>query len=458
MSTSSARSTTAAEWSPASWRARPARQQPSYPDDAALDAVLHDLATLPPLVTSWEANELREQLAMAANGERFLLQGGDCAERFDECRADILANRFKVLLKMSLVLVYGLNKPIVRVGRLAGQYAKPRSSDTETRASETLPSYRGDIINDIAFTPGARMPDPTRLRTAYNHSATTLNFIRALSEGGFADLNHPEHWQLGFLRHSPLASEYQSIVRSIRESLNFTQTVAEGPIPGLRSVTFYTSHEALHLPYEEAMTRFVEHQDGYYNLGTHLPWIGKRTAHPDEAHVEYMRGLQNPVALKVGPDLPASTLTTLIRHLNPDNAWGKLTLITRMGAEQVSDRLPPLLRAVEAQGAHVLWVCDPMHGNTEKTQNGYKTRRFRTILHELEQTFALHQAEGTHLGGVHFEMTGENVTECVGGARGLTEHDLEEAYTSHVDPRLNVEQALEMALSIVRMYRNGTDA
>ncbi len=417
--------------------------------------MLKHIAKLPPLVTSWEANELRTLLAEAAHGRRFLLQGGDCAERFDECAADILSNRFKVLLQMSLVLVYGLNKPIVRVGRLAGQFAKPRSSSTETRGDTTLPSYRGDIINGIGFSAESRTPDPQRLHTAYNHSASTLNFVRALSEGGFADLNHPEHWQLDFVKHSPLADEYEAIVRSIRESLNFTQTVAEGPIPGLRSVSFYTSHEALLLPYEEVMTRYVEHQEGYYNLGTHFPWIGKRTGHPDEAHVEYMRGLSNPVALKVGPDMTPSMLTGLINRLNPDNEWGKLTLITRMGAQGVGDLLPRLIRAVEAQGAHVLWCCDPMHGNTERTTNGYKTRRFRIILSELEQTFAIHKAEGTHLGGVHFELTGENVTECIGGARGLTENDLAEAYTSHVDPRLNVEQALEMALSIVRLYRNG---
>lgn len=437
-------------WNPASWQLREALQQPDYPDEQYLDEILDELAVLPPLVTSWEAEALKQQLAEAAAGKRFLLQGGDCAERFDECRAELLTNRLKVLLQMSVVLIYGLKMPVVRVGRFAGQYAKPRSSSFEERDGRKLPSYRGDIINRPEFTPEARTPDPQRLLQAYNHSASTLNFLRALSEGGFADLNHPEYWDLDFVQHSPLSKEYQAIVDAIRASLDFATTVAEGPIRGLRRAGFFTSHEALHLHYEQALTRYVPQQDDVYNLATHFPWIGKRTGDPDGAHVEYMRGIRNPVGLKVGPTMTPSRLVELIRLLNPEDEPGRLTLITRLGADQVEACLPRLIDAVEAEGATVLWCCDPMHGNTEKTDTGIKTRRLSNILAELDLAFEIHDVMGTNLGGVHVELTGEDVTECLGGARGLTEEDLERAYTSHVDPRLNAEQSLEMALSIVR--------
>ncbi|NBC16526.1 MAG: 3-deoxy-7-phosphoheptulonate synthase class II [Bacteroidetes bacterium] len=451
-------------WSVASWQGKNASQQPDYPDADALDAALATIAAQPPLVTSWEIETLKTHLAEAAHGQRFLLQGGDCAERFHECTADIITARLKVLLQMSLVLVYGLRKPIVRVGRFAGQYAKPRSSPTETRGDVTLPSYRGDIINDIAYTPEARQPDPRRLVKAYGTSALTLNFVRALIDGGFADLHHPEYWELDFARHSPLSSEYEAIVDRIHEALRFAETVADGPISGIRRADFYTSHEALHLHYEQALTRHVPRRDGVYNLSTHFPWIGKRTAHLDGAHVEYMRGIRNPIGLKVGPTLPPSDLQALITRLNPDDEPGRLTLITRLGVDQIEDRLPRLIEAVQALGTTVLWCCDPMHGNTEVTESGLKTRHFDNILGELEQAMAVHQAMGTYLGGVHFELTGEDVTECIGGARGLTEHDLERAYTSVVDPRLNAEQGLEMALRIVRSHqhiqpgRNGSAA
>lgn len=445
-------------WSAHSWRELRARQQPTYPDDQALEQVLERLAVLPPLVTSWEVNALKKQLAEAAVGQRFLLQGGDCAERFTECTADVIAGRLKILLQMSLVLVYGLKKPVVRVGRFAGQYAKPRSSDEETRDGRTLPSYRGDIVNQPTFEADARRPDPERMIEAYHRSAMTLNFVRALAEGGFADLHHPEYWSVDFMEHSPLAGEYRGMLRAIEDALDFMSTVVDGPPDSLRRAEFYASHEALLLPYEEALTREVPHQKGTYNLSTHFPWIGKRTAYPEEAHVEYARGLANPIGLKVGPHLTGDDLVLLLRHLDPEDEPGRLTLIHRFGADAIEDTLPGLIGAVQRTGRTVLWCADPMHGNTEITESGIKTRHFDNILSELQQAFSIHAAAGSHLGGVHFELTGENVTECIGGARGLTEHDLERAYKSQVDPRLNYEQALEMAFSIVRAERHLHDA
>ena len=441
------------EWHPASWQEKPAQQLPSYADEEALDTALARVAALPPLVTSWEVKGLKQELARAARGERFLLQGGECAERFSECTADIITSRLKIMLQMSLILTYGLNTQVVRVGRFAGQYAKPRSSDTETRNGETLPSYRGDIVNGSAFDAATREPDPQRLIRAYHCSASTLNLVRGLSEGGFADLHHPEYWDLDFMQHSPLAEEYHAIVDAIEDTLDFLDAVAERPINNLQRAKFYTSHEALHLPYEQSMTRSVPHQTGVFNLGTHLPWIGKRTNQLDGAHVEYMRGITNPLGLKVGPDMTPARLMQLIRALDPDDEPGRLTLITRFGADEVNNVLPPLIEAVQASGRTVLWCCDPMHGNTERTASGRKTRRFANILAELEQVFDIHATLHSHLGGVHFEMTGENVTECIGGARGINEQDLERAYKSEVDPRLNYEQSLEVAFCIVRKYR-----
>lgn len=441
------------DWHLRSWREKEALQQPTYSDEAALEEALEHVSRLPPLVTSWEVENLKTELAHAARGERFLLQGGECAESFGDCRAEFITSRLKILMQMSLVLTYGLNTRIVRVGRFAGQYAKPRSSDTETRGGTTLPSYRGDIINGPEFSTEARRPDPQRLVEAYSSSSLTLNLVRALAEGGFADLRHPEYWDLGFMEHSPLAEEYYAIVDAIEDTLGFLETVTNKKLDSLQSVTFFTSHEALLLPYEEALSREVPHKEGFYNLGTHLPWVGKRTNQPDKAHVEYARGIQNPVGLKVGPDMTPARLKTLVRALDPDDEPGGLALITRLGADTIGDRLPSLIEAVRATGQTVLWVCDPMHGNTEKTEDGTKTRHFDNILGELEQAFDVHAAEGSHLGGVHFELTGENVTECIGGARGLSEADLGRAYESHVDPRLNYEQSLEMAFSIVRKFR-----
>ena len=439
-----------AEWTPSSWQNRPAGQQPSYPDNGALAGAVEQLASLPPLVTSWEVERLRTQLAEAAAGKRFLLQGGACAERFDQCSADIITNKLKILLQMSLVLTHGLKRRIIRVGRFAGQYAKPRSSDTEERDGVTLPSYRGEIVNGPGFTAEERKPDPERLLRGFEHAAMTLNFIRSLVDGGFADLHHPEYWDLDFVAHSPRAQEYQRVVENLSDSLQFMETLA-GIQPGEMSrVDFYTSHEGLLLPYEQAVTRRVPRREGWYNLGTHFPWVGLRTAEVDGAHVDYFRGIRNPIGVKIGPTMTPEWLLELLEILDPESEPGRLTLVHRMGHAKVGDCLPPLIEAVQRAERTVLWCCDPMHGNTETTAGGRKTRRFENILSELEQSFEIHAALGSYQGGVHFELSGDNVTECIGGARGLSEVDLDRAYESRVDPRLNYEQALEMALLIGR--------
>ncbi|HTR52643.1 MAG TPA: 3-deoxy-7-phosphoheptulonate synthase class II [Kofleriaceae bacterium] len=443
------------DWTPTSWQSRPAAQQASYSDDAALRRVLDEMSRLPPLVTSWEVEELRGQLARAAHGDAFVLQGGDCAESFDDCRSDPIAAKLKILLQMSLVLVHGTKKSVVRIGRIAGQYAKPRSADSETRGGVTLPAYRGDIINRDAFTAEDRAPDPVLMLRAYERAALTLNFIRALVDGGFADLHHPEYWDVSFAKGSPNAAQYERIVESIRESLDFVSAITGVEAEVLRRVDIYTSHEALALHYEQAATRRVPRRTGYYNLSTHFPWIGMRTAQLDGAHVEFHRGIRNPLGIKIGPAMTADWLLALLDVLDPDREPGRITLIHRMGADQVRVKLPPLVEAVRGAGRTPLWVCDPMHGNTETLPQGIKTRRFDKIVDELEQSFALHTELGSRLGGVHVELTGEDVTECIGGARGLSETDLERAYKSRVDPRLNYEQALEMAMRIARHLRGG---
>lgn len=440
-------------WSPDSWRLFEAVQQPHYADDDALKAVESELADAPPLVTPWEVDRLRLKIADAASGNRFLLQGGDCAERFDECTPTFIANRLKVLLQMSLVLIYGLRTPVVRVGRFAGQYAKPRSTDLESRNGLKLPSYRGDIINGPAFTTKDRTPDPQRMLDAYRYSTATLNYVRALGEGGFADLHHPEYWDLGFVVNETLRGEYQEIVDSIYNAVRFMGAIAPNNISEVERVAFFTSHEALLLPYEEALTRTHDVSGRIYNLSTHFPWIGVRSAALDGAHVEYMRGIANPISLKVGPSTTPSDLTALLDHLNPDDTPGRMTLTTRFGVNEIERHLPPLIEAVRASGKAVLWCSDPMHGNTITLKNGIKTRRFEDILGEMETAFDVHASEGTVLGGVHLELTGENVTECTGGASGLQDEDLGRAYRSQVDPRLNGEQGLEMAFSILRKRR-----
>ncbi len=437
-------------WTPASWRQREALQQPVYGDTTALEGVLDELHALPPLVTSREVLNLKQQIAEAQDGKRFLLQGGDCAEIFSDCTPEVISNRLKVLLQMSLVLVHGMRLPVVRVGRFAGQYAKPRSADTETKDGVSLPSYRGDLVNAPEFTAAAREPDPRRMIKGHARSAMTMNFIRALIDDGFADLHHPEYWNLSWVGHSPLAEEYQTMVAGIGDAVRFMETLSGESIHNLRSVEFYTSHEALLLPYEEGVTRQVPRQSGWFNLGTHFPWIGMRTAAVDGAHAEYFRGIRNPIAIKLGPSVTPDQLLRLIDTLNPNDEPGRLSLIHRMSAGSIAAKLPPLLEAMKRDGRRVLWICDPMHGNTESTANGYKTRRFDNIRSELEQAFEIHAAVGTRLGGVHLELTGEDVTECTGGARELTETDLERAYRTTVDPRLNYEQALEIAMLIVR--------
>ena len=439
-------------WAPDSWQTRQALQQPNYPDQAALDAAVAELRELPPLVTSWEIFALRQQLADAQAGERFVLQGGDCAESFGDCESGLISNRLKVLLQMSVVLVHGLRRPVVRVGRFAGQYAKPRSADTETRDGVSLPSYRGDFINQPEFSEAARIPDPRRMIKGHARSAMTMNFVRSLIDGGFADLHHPEYWDLRWVGRSPLAAEYQRMVAGIGDAVRFMETLSGEQVHNLNRVDFFTSHEALLLPYETALTRQVPRQWGWFNLSTHFPWIGMRTAALEGAHVEYFRGIRNPVAVKIGPAVTPDQLLALIDRLNPADEPGRLTLIHRMGAANVTEKLPPLLEAVGRAGRKVLWIADPMHGNTESTRNGFKTRRFANIHRELELAFDLHAAAGTRLGGVHLELTGEDVTECLGGARELTETDLERAYRSTVDPRLNYEQSLEIAMLIVRKH------
>ncbi|MGH8495220.1 MAG: class II 3-deoxy-7-phosphoheptulonate synthase [Gammaproteobacteria bacterium] len=436
------------EWHPALWQSRTAGQQPHYADTQALEAVIARLSRLPPIVTSWEVEALKRQIADAQRGQRFLLQGGDCAESFEDCTSEKIAKKLKILLQMSLVLLYGLRKPVIRVGRMAGQYAKPRSADTETRDGTSLPSYRGDLVNRRLFTSDDRAADPELLLRGYERAALTLNFARALVDGGFADLHHPEYWDLGFDGHSPLEAEYRRIVEAISESLDFFESISGHSLQDTRRVDFYASHEGLHLLYEQAQTRFIQRRRRWYNLSTHFPWIGMRTAQLDGAHVEYFRGIANPIAVKVGPSMTAEWLQQLMQVLNPNNEPGRLTLIHRFGAKSIEESLPPLIEAVRGAGALVLWTCDPMHGNTETTVSGIKTRRFENILAELETAFRIHRELGTHLGGVHFELTGENVTECTGGARGLTDGDLNRAYLSQVDPRLNYEQALELAMRI----------
>src|SRR5882757_292340 len=443
-------------WHPASWHSRPAQQQPTYNDQKALDAAVAELSSLPPIVVSWEIEALKRDIAAAQRGEAFVLQGGDCAEVFAECDSDLIAKKLKILLQMSLVLVHGLKKPIIRIGRMAGQYAKPRSADTETKDGVTLPSYRGDIVNRPGFTPEEREPDPQLLLRGYERAALTLNFVRALIDGGFADLHHPEYWDLDFVRHSPLRVRYERIVTSISDALDFFESMRGQPVEESDRVEFYASHEGLHLLYEQAQTRYIARQKRWYNLSTHMPWIGMRTAALDGAHVEFFRGIANPMGVKVGPAMSAEWVQGLVSTLNPNNEPGRLTLIHRMGAKNIDKHLPGLIQAVRATGSPVLWICDPMHGNTETASSGLKTRRFENIVAEVESAFRIHREMGSWLGGVHFELTGDDVTECTGGARGLTDADLARAYKSQVDPRLNYEQALELAMRIADRSRQRT--
>jgi len=439
------------EWAPSSWQQKPALQLPVYPDPEALNAVLAQLSRLPPLVSSWEIENLKRQLAGAVRGEWFLLQGGDCSESFADCESSAIASKLKILLQMSLVLIQGGKKRVIRIGRFAGQYAKPRSADIETRNGLSLPSYRGDMINRAEFTAAARRPDPDLLLRAYERSALTVNFIRALVDGGFADLHHPEYWDLNFVANSPHAAEYKRMVESIGEALRFMETLAGRVAADINRVDFFTSHEGLNLYYEQAQTRHVPRRTGWYNLSTHFPWMGDRTRALDGAHLEYFRGISNPIGVKLGPTATPELALELAARLNPNNEPGRLTFIHRFGAAHVDNCLPPLAEAIRQQGRQILWCCDPMHGNTETIASGVKTRRFDKILSELEQSFQILRGCGLQLGGVHFELTGDNVTECVGGASGITEADLARDYRTQLDPRLNYEQAMEMALLLARL-------
>ena len=442
-----------ADWHPASWQSKHAAQQASYPDAAELDRAVADLSRLPPIVTSWEVDALKEQIAKAQRGEAFVLQGGDCAETFDECTSENIVAKLKILLQMSLVMLYGMKKPVVRVGRMAGQYAKPRSADTETRDGTSLPSFRGDLVNRIPFTSEDRVPDPQLILRGYERAALTLNFVRSLIDGGFADLHHPENWDLGWVGHSAMAEEYHGIVKSISNSLDFLESVSGRELHTTTRADIYAAHEGLHLLYEQSQTRFLDRRDRWYNLTTHFPWIGMRTAAMDGAHIEYFRGIANPMGVKIGPGMTREWLQEIIAALNPNNEPGRLTLIHRFGAKSIDEHLPDMITAVRETGSPVLWVCDPMHGNTESTADGTKTRRFDNVVGELESAFRIHQSMGSYLGGVHLELTGENVTECTGGARGLTDADLARAYKTTVDPRLNYEQAMEVAMRIAGLHQ-----
>jgi 3-deoxy-7-phosphoheptulonate synthase len=440
------------EWQPDSWRLRTAAQQPVYDDPAGVDDAVAMLSGKPPVVAPGEVDRLRADLALASEGRRFVLQGGDCAERFEECTGPSLTRLLQVLLQMSLVLTYATRKPVIRIGRIAGQYAKPRSKATELVDGAELPVYRGDLINDMAPTAEARRADPRRMVEGYHHATASLNFIRGLIEGGFADLHHPEQWELDFIEQSSDSDAYQKIIDAITDAVTFMKTVGEGgTLETLRRVSFYTSHEALLLPYEEAMTRSTAGQ--WHNLGAHFLWLGYRTCQKDGAHVEYLRGVRNPIGIKVGPNMPTDDLVEILDRIDPDREPGRVTLITRFGAERVGECLPAYLHAVGQAGHPVLWLCDPMHGNTRPTADGQKTRLVTDIFSELERTFEMHASVGTCLGGVHFELTGSPVTECVGGSGGVRAQQLGERYQTACDPRLNGAQALEMAFLIARLLR-----
>ncbi|WP_281686232.1 class II 3-deoxy-7-phosphoheptulonate synthase [Pseudomonas citronellolis] len=440
-------------WSPDSWRSRPIQQQPAYPDAARLQQVEQSLASYPPLVFAGEARELRRQFAEVTAGRAFLLQGGDCAESFAEFSAAKIRDTFKVLLQMAVVMTFAAGCPVVKVGRMAGQFAKPRSCGEETVGDLTLPAYRGDIVNGIGFDEANRVPDPQRLLQAYHQSTATLNLLRAFAQGGFADLHEVHQWNLDFIADSALAEKYSQLAGRIDETLAFMRACGLDTAPQLREVSFFTAHEALLLNYEEAFIRRDSLTGGWYDCSAHMLWIGDRTRQLDGAHVEMLRGVGNPIGVKVGPSMGDEELLRLIDILNPNNDPGRLNLIVRMGADKVGDGLPRLIRTVQREGRQVLWSCDPMHGNTIKASSGYKTRDFARILAEVRQFFEVHKAEGSHAGGIHIEMTGQNVTECIGGARPITEAGLSDRYHTHCDPRLNADQSLELAFLIAETLK-----
>lgn len=450
------------DWKPAGWRTYPARQQPAYRDAAHLARVEEKLRSYPPLVFAEEARSLQEQLARAARGEAFLLHGGDCAENFDEFSAPRIRDTFKVLLQMAVVLTFGALVPVVKVARLAGQYAKPRSAATETRDSLKLPSYRGDMINSREFSPQAREPDAERMITAYHHSAATLNLLRAFAQGGLADLHEVGRWNMSYVEASPLRERYQAMADRIAETLRFMEVlgITAESAPTIRETQLFTSHEALLLNYEEALTRRDSRESAgdWYDCSAHLIWIGDRTRGTGDAHVEFCRGIANPVGVKVGPSLSPDELIGLLDRLNPENRAGRITLIARLGVNAIESTLPPLIRRVQQEGRTVLWTSDPMHGNTVSAAGGLKTRDFDAIMGEIRKFFAIHAAEGSYGGGIHLEMTGENVTECTGGAYGLSEEDLRARYLSYCDPRLNGDQVLELAFLLAQILKESRRA
>ncbi len=447
-------------WTPQSWRDKPAKQLPAYDDESVLKAVEKKISAFPPLVFAGEARTLRAELAKVARGEAFLLQGGDCAESFAEFNAENIRDTFRVLLQMAIVLTFAGSMPVVKVGRVAGQFAKPRSTDTETIDGVTLPSYRGDIINGLDFTAEARRPDPNRILQAYHQSAATLNLLRAFAKGGYADLREVHRWNLGYIEGSPLADRYRDMGQRIQEAIRFMGAcgVTADNVPTLHETQFFTSHEALLLPYEESMTRVDSTTGRWYDTSAHFLWIGARTGQLDGAQVEFAKGIWNPIGLKVGPDVTAEDLKQLCKILNPRNEEGRLTLIARMGAGLVEDKLPALVEAVRAEDLKVGWSCDPMHGNTVKADSGFKTRRFDDVLKEVKGFFAVHRALGTHAGGIHVEMTGRNVTECTGGQFNISDQDLSARYHTHCDPRLNANQALELAFIVAEELKKNRDA
>ena len=445
----------AEKWTPQSWRKKPIIQVPDYPNAGNLETVENILRKSPPLVFAGEARRLKTSLGKVANGDAFLLQGGDCAESFAEFNADNIRDTFKVLLQMAVVLTFGASLPVIKTGRLAGQFAKPRSSNTETINGVTLNSYRGDMVNGMEFTQAAREPNPERLVKVYNQSAATLNLLRAFAQGGFADLHKVHQWNLGFVTNSPLDDRYRQLADRLDETLKFMAAcgINSQTSPQIRETEFYTCHEGLLLTYEEALTRVDSLTGDWYCTSAHMLWIGDRTRQLDGAHVEFMRGIANPIGIKIGPSIEGDELIRLIDTLNPENHAGRLTLVSRMGADRVSGGLPPLVRRVRDEGRQVVWICDPMHGNTIKSPSGFKTRPFGAILSEVESFFQVHAEEQTYAGGVHFEMSGQDVTECTGGARAITDDDLSARYHTHCDPRLNASQALELAFLLAEMLK-----
>ena len=449
-------------WKPNSWRNYPVVQMPTYPDESKVNSVEAKLSFKPPLVFAGEVQALKKSLALAEKGNAFILQGGDCAESFSQFSANGIRDTFKVLLQMAVILTYGSSIPIIKIGRIAGQFAKPRSSDVEIIDGIELPSYRGDMINDMEFNKTARQPDPQRLIDGYEQSAATLNLIRAFAQGGMANLEKVHEWTLGFLNDTPETDKYREIANRISESLNFMKAcgLTSSSVPQLRETDFFTSHEALLLNYEEALTRedTITTEKGWYATSAHLLWVGDRTRQFDHGHIEYLSGIQNPVGIKCGPSLEKDDLIRLLDKVNPNNESGKVVLICRMGSEKVNEHLPKLIKNIKANGKNVTWCCDPMHGNTIKASNGYKTRRVAEILNEVNNFFLVHKSEGTLPGGVHFEMTGSNVTECLGGANEVKESDLGSRYHTHCDPRLNGSQSLELAFlvsDLIKSFRNG---